>query len=64
MTTDSQGDGGETCQRTVTRKDWSGHQTRKCGRNATHAQHDGLPLCEKHYRQWIGKLAEKYGVER
>ena len=47
------------CQRTITDKDWTGHRKRKCGRTATKEQPDGLPLCGRHYNQWMKKQAKK-----
>ena len=47
----------ETCQRTITNKSWKGHTKRKCGKQATHKQDDGLPLCERHYNKWLLKKA-------
>ena len=45
-----------TCERTMRTKDWTGHYSWKCGRNATHKQPDGLPLCEKHYNKMLRKI--------
>ena len=51
----------ETCQRAVTEKNKWGlgfTLSYQCGRNATHKQDDGLPLCEKHYNKWARKKAK------
>ena len=51
--------GGGKCQRTITEKEWYGHSKRKCGRHATKAQDDGLPLCGYHYNKWVKKCGGK-----
>lgn len=45
------------CERTMRSKDWTGHLAWKCGRQATHKQADGLPLCEMHFN----KMQRKFG---
>ncbi|KKK63416.1 hypothetical protein LCGC14_2994520 [marine sediment metagenome] len=49
-------DSPKTCQRIMISKDWPVHRKWKCGRDATHKQDDGLPLCERHYNKWKKKL--------
>ena len=53
----------ETCHRRIIEKDWTGHKKRVCGRNATHKQDDGLPLCERHYNKWKKKLDKKEKIQ-
>lgn len=50
-----------TCRRRVINKDpeplrW---KNEVCGRNATHEQDDGLPLCERHFNKWRKKMAKR-----
>ncbi len=50
-----------TCGRRVINKDpeplyW---KNEICGRNATHEQEDGLPLCERHCNRMMKKRAKR-----
>lgn len=44
------------CQRAIYMSNaWGKDGKRKCGKNATHIQPGGLPVCEHHYNKYMKK---------